>query len=123
MAVDVHKRSRTRLNWLKIIKLIKTLSCIAFIYFPAKSCEDKKSRNVLVKTITMDDVAYGDVYAQDSGGKNTRTIGGPKMRVFSSNILFLSKYLVSITCSNVLFRNFARAMLIFSRDICDVFLV
>ena len=50
-------------------------------------------------------------------------IGGPKMRVFSSNILFLSKYLVSITCSNVLFRNFARAMLMFSRDICDVFLV
>ena len=51
------------------------------------------------------------------------TIGGPKMRVFSSNILFLSKYLVSITCSNDLFRNFARAMLMFSRDICDVFLV
>ena len=45
------------------------------------------------------------------------------MRVFSSNILFLSKYLVSITCSNVLFRNFARTMLMFSRDICDVFLV
>ena len=43
------------------------------------------------------------------------------MRVFSSNILFLSKYLVSITCSSVLFRNFARAMLMFSRDICDVF--
>ena len=44
------------------------------------------------------------------------------MRVFSSNILFLSKYLASIACSNVtvamLFRNFARAMLMFSRDIC-----
>ena len=44
------------------------------------------------------------------------------MRVFSSNILFLSKYLASIACSNVtvamLFRKFARAMLMFSRDIC-----
>ena len=69
----------------------------------------------------LSDQKISCLYFLTVNGKANMIIGGPKMRVFSSNILFLSKYLVSITCSNVLFRNFARAMLKFSRDICDVF--